>query len=320
MIPEPEPGRVGPAEGPMEIAPDFASVAVQLGRTTRERVAQARAEQDRTFLDNGQRLFLAEVLLRLGAIGYDDVADVLDAAQGYREEAIEHPRQVRFGDLAIWKGYVTPLQVFVALQEQRDDDAAGRPHRYVGDVLVERGWLSPWELEDVLVSMADVSYSQTRTGHTPSDAIPVGGRKRGRRARAVTAIRGRRVVEVMSGAVAVGPLARAADVRALVEDLGLAHVVVLAGPELRGVIDAADLPWVPGDALAGAVCRPTPTLTVHDSLEEAARALREAPAGAVAVVSGGIVVGLVTCDDLRGAGLPAPRAPAGTEGELGGSD
>jgi hypothetical protein len=59
----------------------------------------------------------------------------------------------RFGTIAIAKGYVTIEQVQRAIAEQVDDDAMGRPHRLLGDILRGYGWISEDVMKAVLVEM-----------------------------------------------------------------------------------------------------------------------------------------------------------------------
>ncbi|MBI4840818.1 MAG: hypothetical protein HY803_07060 [candidate division NC10 bacterium] len=56
----------------------------------------------------------------------------------------------RFGMLAVELGYVSIQQVREAMGEQVDDDFANRPHRLLGDILVQKGWLTPREVNVVL--------------------------------------------------------------------------------------------------------------------------------------------------------------------------
>jgi hypothetical protein len=57
---------------------------------------------------------------------------------------------VRFAELAVKKGYVKPEKVKEAMSEQLDDDLNNRPHRLIGRILMDRGWMSPLQIETVL--------------------------------------------------------------------------------------------------------------------------------------------------------------------------
>jgi hypothetical protein len=56
----------------------------------------------------------------------------------------------RFGMLAVEMGFVTVAQVREGMAEQVDDDFARRPHRVLGTILVERGWMTSPEVQMVL--------------------------------------------------------------------------------------------------------------------------------------------------------------------------
>jgi hypothetical protein len=56
----------------------------------------------------------------------------------------------RFGMLAIEMGFVAVEQIREAMADQLDDDLAGKPHRLLGTILVDRGWMTFREVEMVL--------------------------------------------------------------------------------------------------------------------------------------------------------------------------
>jgi len=56
----------------------------------------------------------------------------------------------RFGMLAIEMGFVTVDQIREAMAEQLDDDLAEKPRRFLGTILVDKGWLTLREMEMIL--------------------------------------------------------------------------------------------------------------------------------------------------------------------------
>jgi hypothetical protein len=56
----------------------------------------------------------------------------------------------RFGQIAVEKGYVTSEQVKEAVSEQIDDDLANRPHRLLGRIFLDKGVMSPQQIDIVL--------------------------------------------------------------------------------------------------------------------------------------------------------------------------
>jgi hypothetical protein len=49
---------------------------------------------------------------------------------------------LRFGSIAYQRGYVMKEQIQAALAEQVEDNISGRPHRLLGTILREKGWLT----------------------------------------------------------------------------------------------------------------------------------------------------------------------------------
>lgn len=62
--------------------------------------------------------------------------------------AVEYQR--RFGQAAVERGFITRAQLKAALAEQVDDELAGRPHRLLGDILLEKKWMTPAEIDVIL--------------------------------------------------------------------------------------------------------------------------------------------------------------------------
>ncbi|WP_432823082.1 hypothetical protein [Trichloromonas sp.] len=60
------------------------------------------------------------------------------------------PHSPRFGMIAVKLGYITPTQLRQAMIRQLDDDMEGRPHRLLGDILLEFGWISAQQRDEVL--------------------------------------------------------------------------------------------------------------------------------------------------------------------------
>jgi hypothetical protein len=52
--------------------------------------------------------------------------------------------------IAVSKGYVTADQLKEALTEQADDNISDRPHRLIGRIFFERGWITDEQIDLVL--------------------------------------------------------------------------------------------------------------------------------------------------------------------------
>ncbi len=56
----------------------------------------------------------------------------------------------RFGNIAVHMGFVTAKQLKEAVVEQVEDDIFNRPHRLIGEILLENGWLTDEQIDIVL--------------------------------------------------------------------------------------------------------------------------------------------------------------------------
>jgi hypothetical protein len=57
---------------------------------------------------------------------------------------------LRFSMIAVDMGFVTIENVKKALSEQVEDNIANRPHRLIGQILLENGWITLEQIERVL--------------------------------------------------------------------------------------------------------------------------------------------------------------------------
>ncbi len=56
----------------------------------------------------------------------------------------------RFGVIAVDKEFVTAVQLKEALAEQADDNLSNRPHRLIGRIFFDRGWMTDEQIDIVL--------------------------------------------------------------------------------------------------------------------------------------------------------------------------
>jgi len=66
---------------------------------------------------------------------------------------------VRFGKIAVENGYLDAEQLQQALCEQVADNLADRPHRVLGAICFDHGWMTPGEIDAVL----NLMFKKTRT-------------------------------------------------------------------------------------------------------------------------------------------------------------
>lgn len=56
----------------------------------------------------------------------------------------------RFGMIAVDKEFVTADQLKEALTEQADDNLSNRPHRLIGRIFFDKGWMTDEQINIVL--------------------------------------------------------------------------------------------------------------------------------------------------------------------------
>ncbi len=56
----------------------------------------------------------------------------------------------RFGKIAVDMGFITAEQLKEAITEQVEDDLADKPHRPIGKILLENGWITKEQIDIVL--------------------------------------------------------------------------------------------------------------------------------------------------------------------------
>lgn len=143
----------------------FGEVAIEQGHATRPQVLEALKEQYRLRCIEKRHLFLGEVMVQMRILTLDQLVRLMDLSMGYHEQPLEQRQKVFFGDVGVQKGYVTPVQLFRCLQQQRDEDMAGLPHRLIGEIMVDQGYLTVFELEDVISTMVELGYSDYKGEH-----------------------------------------------------------------------------------------------------------------------------------------------------------
>jgi hypothetical protein len=60
---------------------------------------------------------------------------------------------VRFGSIAYHRGHVSKEQIQQAIAEQVEDNLSKRPHRLLGTILREKGWLTKEQEKSILDEM-----------------------------------------------------------------------------------------------------------------------------------------------------------------------
>ncbi len=62
----------------------------------------------------------------------------------------------RFGAIAIDKGFVTEKQINEAITEQDVDALSNKPHRFIGSILFEHGWITKKQIDIILYELYEL--------------------------------------------------------------------------------------------------------------------------------------------------------------------
>ncbi len=65
--------------------------------------------------------------------------------------------QIRFGMIAVKRRFITADQLVEATTIQLREDAEGKPHRFIGEILADLGYMTPSQIQAVLWKIADGS-------------------------------------------------------------------------------------------------------------------------------------------------------------------
>ncbi len=320
----------------MILAREFGKVIIDLGFATTDEVREGRREHRRILRAERRRVFLAEILLARGLLTKSRLLAALERANGYRE--LSDDESPRLGEIAVAKGYASAAQVYESLIDQRDETLHGAQRRPMGEIMVEKCRLTPWELEDVLVTAAELAAGSLRTGATPSEAIPVGpglyggGEVYARRYRRDTvqtvaappsesvSIMRKLARDAIAQCSRTTPDARVGEALEAAIEGDAEAILVFHHEELVGTLcpfDARELD--PGLSVGRVMRRIDRTIDAQSPIGDAADLLRRSDAPFVPVVSGGDVHGAVTPGSMRRAGIKLAIEKMMDE-ELGGSD
>ena len=66
----------------------------------------------------------------------------------YKELSKQYSR--RFGKIAVDKRFIITEELKVAMAEQIEDDISNKPHRLIGKILLEKGWITNEQIDIVL--------------------------------------------------------------------------------------------------------------------------------------------------------------------------
>lgn len=124
----------------------FGVMAVEMGFVTSEQVVEALKIQDSEACSTGKSRPIGRILLNEGLITLQQLGEVLRATGKGDEKKVDKT----FGDVAIEKGFITPEQLEKALKIQTDDACSLGKRRPVGRILLNEGFITLQQLGEVI--------------------------------------------------------------------------------------------------------------------------------------------------------------------------
>lgn len=79
----------------------------------------------------------------------------------------------RFGTIAVELKYISIEQLKWALEQQVEDDLAGRPHRVLGAICFAHGWMNPEQIDIVLNMMFKARLENSAAGAAETEQAAV---------------------------------------------------------------------------------------------------------------------------------------------------
>lgn len=64
----------------------------------------------------------------------------------------------RFALIAVERGFISAEQAKSALAQQMDEDLANKPHRVIGAILMDNGWITAERIDSVLNELFPRAY------------------------------------------------------------------------------------------------------------------------------------------------------------------
>ena len=68
---------------------------------------------------------------------------------------------ILFGQIAIWKGFITEQQLEEALDEQISHNLINDNHKLIGEILLEKGWMTRDQIAIVLENSSKIKNAPT---------------------------------------------------------------------------------------------------------------------------------------------------------------
>ncbi|MFC1708359.1 hypothetical protein ACFL59_16325 [Planctomycetota bacterium] len=132
----------------------FGRRAIEKGYASETEVLESLRLQHRAKAVLGRFLFLGEILWLQGVIDEQQLTELVsEIPQERTRDDEEEPGELFFGEFATNLEFCTTEQLYDALNQQREEDERGEPHRLLGEILVEKGYLTEEQVDIVVANL-----------------------------------------------------------------------------------------------------------------------------------------------------------------------
>lgn len=129
--------------------------AIELGYASAWQIREAYKFQQLARMYSGLDLGVGEALYWQGVLDPKQLDRLLGEVGSEEDVARDCFGRLHFGQVALARRLVTPAQLDECLEIQREEDVAGKEHRLIGQILLERGYMTRAGVAAVVDSLVE---------------------------------------------------------------------------------------------------------------------------------------------------------------------
>lgn len=128
----------------------FGSVAIAKGYITPGQLLECLNIQRVEDAEDKKHRLVGEILFEKGYLTKEQFEDVLKSIGKTVSASEIDTKQPMFGDVARAKGYADSELILTALNIQQKEKSEGRPHRLIGKIMLDEGYINEDQLNEIL--------------------------------------------------------------------------------------------------------------------------------------------------------------------------
>jgi hypothetical protein len=118
-----------------------------------------------------KHILIGEIMLLRDLLSPQQYLDLLELRPRpeYKRDLAVHTTEIflgvqLFGEIAIKRQFIAEKQLLECLDIQKMEDLRGAPHRLIGEIMVDRGYLTPEQRETIVKAMKEDFVQRGRIG------------------------------------------------------------------------------------------------------------------------------------------------------------